>query len=90
MVMIVAFTQPFFATAMIMKNSMRGVGATGTVMLYSFSTMFLFRVGLLTLVVHYYGADLKMIWYVFALDVMIQSLVFVWVHYRGKWMDKEV
>ncbi|MGJ8656339.1 MAG: MATE family efflux transporter [Akkermansiaceae bacterium] len=90
LVMIVAFTQPFFATAMVMKNSMRGVGATGTVMLYSFSTMFLFRVGLLTLMVYYYGADLRVIWYVFALDVVIQSMVFIWVHYKGKWMDKEV
>lgn len=90
LVMIVAFAQPFFATAMVMKNSMRGVGATGTVMFYSFATMFVFRVGLLTLVVKNYGADLKMIWYVFTLDIVVQALVFVWVHYRGKWMEKEV
>lgn len=90
LVVIVAFAQPFFATAMIMKNSMRGVGATGMVMLYSFSTMLIFRVGLLTLLVHYYGADLKLIWYVFTLDIVVQAIVFVRVHYRGKWLNKEV
>jgi len=90
LVMIVAFAQPFFATAMVMKMSMRGVGATGTVMFYSFATMFLFRVGLLTLMVHHYGADLQMIWYIFTLDIVIQASVFTWVHYRGKWMDKEI
>jgi len=90
LVMIVAFAQPFFATAMIMKNSMRGVGATGMVMLYSFSTMLIFRVGLLTLLVHYYGADLKLIWYVFTLDIVVQAIVFVRVHYKGKWLNKEV
>ncbi len=90
LVMIVAFAQPFFATTMIMKMSMRGSGATGIVMFYSFATMLTFRVGLLTLLVHNYGADLKMIWYVFTLDILIQATVFTWVHYRGKWMNKEV
>jgi putative MATE family efflux protein len=90
LVMIVAFAQPFFATAMVMKMSMRGAGATGTVMFYSFATMFVFRVGLLTLMVSHYGADLQMIWYIFTLDIVIQASVFTWVHYRGKWMNKEV
>lgn len=90
LVMIVAFAQPFFATAMVMKMSMRGAGATGTVMFYSFATMFLFRIGLLTLMVDHFGADLQMIWYIFSLDIVIQAAVFIWVHYRGKWMDKEV
>ncbi len=90
LVMIVAFAQPFFATAMVMKMSMRGAGATGIVMFYSFATMLLFRVGLLTLLVNHYGADLQMIWYIFTLDIVIQASVFIWVHYRGKWMDKEV
>jgi putative MATE family efflux protein len=90
LVMIVAFAQPFFATAMVMKMSMRGAGATGTVMFYSFATMFLFRIGLLTFMVRHYGADLKMIWYIFTLDIIIQASVFTWVHYRGKWMNKEV
>ncbi len=90
LVMIVAFAQPFFATAMVMKNSMRGVGATSTVMLYSFSVMLLFRVGLLTILVRYYAADLKVIWYIFTLDIVVQSIVFVWVHYRGKWLDAKV
>ena len=90
LVMIVAFAQPFFATAMVMKLSMRGAGASGTVMFYSFTSMFLFRVVLLTFLVNYYGANLQMIWGVFILDIIVQSAVFIWVHYRGKWMDKEV
>ena len=90
LVTIVAFAQPFFATAMVMKNSMRGVGATGIVMCYSFTVMLLFRVGLLSLMVYFYGADLKMIWYILTLDIIVQALVFVWVHYRGKWLEAKV
>ncbi len=90
LIMMVAFAQPFFATAMVMKMSMRGVGATGTVMFYSFSAMLFFRVGLLTLMVHFWGANLQMIWMVFILDIVVQALVFSWVHYRGRWLDAEV
>jgi len=90
LVLIVAVAQPFFATAMVMKMSMRGAGATGTVMLYSYGTMLIFRVALLTIMVHFYGADLKMIWYIMTLDVMVQSVVFVYAHFRKKWMDAVV
>lgn len=90
LVMIVAIAQPFFATAMVMKMSMRGAGATGTVMLYSYSTMLIFRVALMTIMVHYYGADLKMIWYIMTLDIVVQAVVFIFAHFRRKWMDAVV
>jgi len=90
LVKIIAIAQPFFATAMVMKMSMRGAGATGTVMFYSFLTMFIFRVGILSIMVKRYGADLKMIWYIFMLDIIVQAGVFLWVDYRGKWMNKDI
>jgi len=90
LVMIVAIAQPFFATAMVMKMSMRGAGATGTVMLYSYSTMLVFRVALLTIMVHFFGADLKMIWYIMTLDIVVQAMVFIFAHFRRKWMDAVV
>ncbi len=90
LVMIVAMAQPFFATAMVMKMSMRGSGATGTVMFYSYSIMLIFRVALLTVMVNYFGADLKMIWYIMTLDIAVQAVTFVIVHFRGKWTEAVV
>lgn len=88
----VGWVQPFFATAMVMKMSMRGAGATVLVMVFSFGTMLLFRVGLLAAVFHYYADQMTLtkVWLVMMLDLIVQSIVFVIVHYRGRWLDAEV
>ena len=88
----VGWVQPFFATAMVMKMSMRGAGATVSVMVFSFGTMLVIRVGLLAAAFHYYGdkMTLTMVWLVMMLDLVVQALVFVAVHFRGRWLDAEV
>lgn len=88
----VGWVQPFFATAMVMKMSMRGAGATVLVMVFSFGTMLLFRVGLLAAAFQYYGDQMTLtkVWLVMMLDLIVQSIVFVIVHYRGRWLDAEV
>ncbi len=88
----VGWVQPFFATAMVMKMSMRGAGATVSVMAFSFGIMLIFRVGLLAAVFQYFGDQMTLtkVWLVMMLDLMVQAVVFVGVHFRGKWLDAEV
>lgn len=89
---VVGWTQPFFATAMVMKMSMRGAGATGLVMLTSFSMMLLIRVGVLTACFYYYADQMTLfkVWMIMALDLIVQASVFTVLHFRGRWLDAEV
>ncbi|GAA5495702.1 putative FMN/FAD exporter YeeO [Rubritalea halochordaticola] len=87
---IIGFVQPFFATAMVMKISMRGVGATKTVMAGSFSVMICIRIGVLTYAAQYWNPDLTMVWLIMSADLVVQAIVFVILHFRGKWLDTEV
>ncbi len=88
----VGWVQPFFATAMVMKMSMRGAGATVSVMAFSFGIMLVFRVGLLAATFQYFGDQMTLtkVWLVMMLDLIVQAVVFVGVHFRGKWLDAEV
>ena len=88
----VGWVQPFFATAMVMKMSMRGAGATVSVMVFSFGIMLVFRVGLLAAAFQYFGDQMTLtkVWLVMMLDLIVQAVVFVGVHFRGKWLDAEV
>ncbi|RYD62743.1 MAG: MATE family efflux transporter, partial [Verrucomicrobiaceae bacterium] len=49
LVLICAVAQPFFATCIILKTSMRGAGATTTVMRWSFGSMIFYRIGMMWL-----------------------------------------
>ncbi|MFC4991254.1 MATE family efflux transporter [Rubritalea tangerina] len=88
----VGWVQPFFATAMVMKMSMRGAGATVIVMVFSFGIMALFRVGLLYGAFQYFGESMTLtkVWWIMMLDLIVQAVVFVGVHVRGKWLEAEV
>jgi len=82
--------QPFFATCIILKTSMRGAGATTTVMRWSFGSMFFFRVGVLWWFFHHGGISLIGVWVVLGLDLFVQAIAFTWLHFRGKWLDARV
>ncbi|MGJ8671584.1 MATE family efflux transporter [Rubritalea sp.] len=88
----VGWVQPFFATAMVMKMSMRGAGATVLVMVSSFGTMLIFRVGALAAAFYYFGEHMTLtkVWLIMMTDLVVQSLVFTIVHFKGKWLDAEV
>lgn len=89
---IVGWSQPFFATAMVMKMSMRGAGATGIVMGASFSITLLTRVGLLVACFYFYAEQMTLlkVWLLMILDLVVQAVVFTVLHFRGKWLDAEV
>lgn len=90
LLVVCAFSQPAFATCILLKTTMRGAGATRLVMTWAFSIMLIFRIGVLS----YWKATgtltLVGVWTVFAIDLTVQALVFSWLHFRGKWLDARV
>ena len=90
LVLICAAAQPFFATCIILKTSMRGAGATTTVMRWSFGSMIFYRIGLMWLLHDQPWFDLRAVWGIFSLDLVTLALVFARVHYRVKCLDARV
>ncbi len=90
LVLICALAQPFFATCIILKTSMRGAGATGVVMRWSFGSMIFYRIVMLACFKDAAWFDLRVVWVIFSLDLLTQALIFSWVHFRGKWLEARV
>lgn len=86
----VGLFQALTATMMVMKMSMRGAGATRLVTVYSFASMWLIRVGGLWVAMKYFDIGLLGIWKVMMVDVLIQAIIFVWLHLKGDWLNTEV
>ena len=86
----VGLLQVLTATMMVMKMSMRGAGDTRTVTIYSFLSMGLIRVGLLWFVMRQGEIDLLGVWKIMLLDVFLQGVIFVWLHFKGDWLKREV
>ncbi len=90
LLVVCALTQPFFATSIIQKTSMRGAGATPIVMRWSFSCMLFYRVFILWLAPHFMHLTLISVWIIFALDLVTQAALFSRLHFKGKWLDAHV
>ncbi len=90
LVFLCGLTQPFLATTLIMKTTMRGAGATYQVMVVSFAIMLFFRVFLIPVGVVKFGLTLQGVWIVMACDVFTQSIVFTVLHFRGYWLRARV
>ncbi|MDE0826018.1 MAG: MATE family efflux transporter [Akkermansiaceae bacterium] len=82
--------QPVLATTLIMKSTLRGAGATRLVMLYSFSSMILFRGIIVPIGVTQFGLELRGIWVIMFIDVVVQAALFARVHFQGKWVGVKV
>jgi putative MATE family efflux protein len=90
LLLVCALAQPFFATCIILKTSMRGAGATGIVMRRAFGSMIFYRVLLLWLLSCIGVLTLTGVWIVFSLDLLTQAMIFTRLHFRGKWLDARV
>jgi putative MATE family efflux protein len=90
LLVVCALAQPFFATCIILKTSMRGAGATHIVMRWSFGSMIFYRVLVLALMAEWDMATLTRVWIVLSLDLFTQALIFSRLHFRGKWLDARV
>lgn len=90
LLLVCALTQPFFATCIVLKTSMRGAGATNVVMRWSFGSMVFFRVFGLWALSHTDWNHLTAVWIVLAFDIVTQAIVFTRLHFQGKWLDARV
>lgn len=90
LLVVCAFSQPAFATCILLKTTMRGAGATPLVMKWAFSIMVFFRIGVLWYFKSRGDLTLVGVWTIFAIDLTVQALVFSWLHFRGKWLDARV
>ncbi|MBK1834235.1 MATE family efflux transporter [Roseibacillus ishigakijimensis] len=86
LVFLCGLAQPLLATALVLKTTMRGAGATKLVMRYSFTSMFFYRVLVVPLAVTQFGMGLTGIWVVMFLDTTTQALLFARVHFQGQWL----
>jgi putative MATE family efflux protein len=90
LLVVCALTQPFFATCITLKTSMRGAGATHMVMRWSFASMLFYRVLVLGFLSSSTGFTLTTVWIVLSLDLATQAAIFARLHFRGKWLDARV
>jgi len=90
LLVVCAMAQPFFATCIILKTSMRGAGATGIVMRWSFGSMLFYRVLVLWLLARSGVLTLTGVWIVFSVDIVTQAVIFTRLHFQGKWLDARV
>jgi putative MATE family efflux protein len=90
LLVVCAFTQPFFATCIMLKTTMRGAGATKLVMRWAFGSMIFYRIVVLWLLSHFGWATLTNVWIVLGLDLVTQAVVFTRLHFKGKWLEAKV
>ncbi|MBK1882954.1 MATE family efflux transporter [Luteolibacter pohnpeiensis] len=89
-VVVCAFSQPFAATCVLLKTSMRTAGATALVMRCSFVSMAFYRVLLVLLCQSQPWFSLHFVWLIFGADLATQSMILSWAHFRGKWLEAKV
>jgi putative MATE family efflux protein len=90
LLVVCAITQPFFATCIILKTTMRGAGATRLVMRWAFSSMLFYRIGVLWVISSLNMITLTGVWIVLSIDLITQAIVFSRLHFKGKWLDAKV
>ncbi len=90
LLVVCALTQPFFATCIVLKTTMRGAGATRMVMGWAFSSMLFYRIGILWALSNYGWITLTGVWIVLGLDLVTQATVFTRLHFKGRWLDARV
>ena len=87
---VVALSQPFFATCIVLKTSMRGAGATAMVIRYSFGSMIFFRIAVLGTADWLGLTSLVLVWIILSLDLVVQSIIFTRLHLAEKWLEAKV
>lgn len=79
--------QPALATSIVMKTCLRGAGATNTVMIWSFISLFVFRAVGVTIGTVYFNIGLTGIWVLMSIDLAVQAIIFTIIAHRKKWME---
>jgi putative MATE family efflux protein len=90
LLVVCAITQPFFATCIMLKTTMRGAGATRLVMRWAFTSMLFYRIVVLWVLSSFNLISLTGVWIVLSLDLFTQAIVFSRLHFKGQWLDTKV
>ncbi len=90
LLVVCALAQPFFATCIILKTTMRGAGATRTVMTWAFGSMLFYRVIVLWCFANFGTITLTGVWIVLSIDLLTQAAIFTRLHFKGRWLDARV
>lgn len=89
-VFLCGLTQPFLATNVILKTTFRGSGDTKAVMMYSYGSMLVLRLGGCYLFAEVLQLGLWWLWVVMSFDLICQAIVFSRRFFSGRWMDARV
>lgn len=87
---IMAIAQPFMAYATVIRMSLRGAGATSTVLWVTLVGTFVVRLPLAWLMVSHLGWGLTGIWLASTADWAIQSVIVFRVFRGGAWRERQV
>lgn len=84
--------EPFFAACIVMKMSLRGAGDTRRVMIISYVVMGFFRVGVTWAWFHFAPQTMTLwgIWLLFAMESLIQTIIFFKIVKGMSWARKNV
>lgn len=84
--------EPFFAANIVMKTALRGAGDTRRVMFISYGVMGLFRVGITTFWFTFFPETMTLwgIWLIFAVEGMVQTVIFYKIVKGRSWTKLQV
>ncbi len=84
--------EPFFASAIVMKMSLRGAGDTRRVMWVTYGSMGFFRLFILWSWNHFFPETLNLtwIWVIFSIDMMMQTAILYRFVIDKKWVRRKV
>lgn len=82
---IVSFCQPFLAAAMVLSGSLRGAGATKSVLFITAAGMYLIRVPFTYFFLYRLETGLLGAWVVMSLDLIFRSISCYYIFKKGKW-----
>lgn len=82
---IVSFCQPFLAVAMVLSGSLRGAGATKSVLFITAIGMYFIRVPLTYFFLYKMETGLMGAWVVMSIDLIFRSVACYYVFKKGSW-----
>ena len=89
--LVISIVKPFlWALAFVPANGMRAAGDVRFGMVTTTISMWIFRVGLTTLLCRFLGIGLVGIWCGYFADWFVRSIVFSLRYRSGKWAEKHV
>lgn len=82
---VIGTVQVFFAIAMVMRNSLRGVGDTKVVLVITVMSVYLVRLPLCLILGYFLGWGLLGIWVASAFELVIRAMLFAGRFFQGGW-----